>query len=500
MAIPISLALETHLKKNPHQIAIIHNGFQITYAALDVLSSKYVSVLRKLNISSSTIVGIGCSRSIDTMALLLACARYGIPYVPLDPHYYSHPLKKIILDCTPSLIIIDNDESRKYFETPTSIYTLSNLKSMMESPLEQRTSVASSSLFCIIYTSGSTHHPKGIRRTANQVAVQLEGFISSYDHTLRNAQTASLNFTLALYQIFGVFCVGGTMVIIDDSVRKNPKDLLEHCNAHRISRINFVPHTLEKFLTHLAKTNETPLYLKMASCTGEPIPSSLVRKFKKCLPNVALKNSYGSTESGTIGIADYRTSDDAKFTASPGVSLIILDEDNIPLSTNQEGEIAVARVGDSSCNRLDPASENLTIVIHGTPYLKTGDLGKLDENGTLSLVGRNRKEAKINGYRIPFFEINDVIRSLGSEIEDSIVYLIKGKSNESYNLLFFYASSSVLNIPEIQKLAKKQLPEECLPDQYVRIKEILYLANEKINYRHLEEEYENFINLGENYE
>src|SRR5204862_6395999 len=94
----------------------------------------------------------------------------------------------------------------------------------------------------VIYTSGSTGRPKGVamghRPLANLLAWQLENF--SVPVAARTLQFASLSFDVAFQEIFSTWCCGGTLVLIDEAVRRDPEALLAFICEQRVERL-FLP-------------------------------------------------------------------------------------------------------------------------------------------------------------------------------------------------------------------------------------------------------------------
>lgn len=469
------------------KIAIYHNQDTITFKDLDRLSSSYANRLKNLNVSNGDNVGICLNRSIDTIAILIACIKIGAVYVPLDyKNYELHSIKLIQKVYKPKIIIYDGDFDLKDFKNSYSLefFLTSNFTDFFKYEYK----VSEDSPLCILYTSGSTDNPKGVVRTQKMVLHQLDYFIKNNNQDLVLGQVFSLRHIASIIQIFGSFCVGGSIVIIDDNVKKIPEKLTTICNIYGITRLGFSPERYKYFLNEIDEKKLKLNSVKEISCTGDYLTYNIIEKSIHFFPNIRLIDSYGSTETGGVARRVCTMDTDNQLTLYPGVKIKILDENNNYLSKNQIGEITVSSPSVAYYHNKD--NKNF-VTIKNKIYFKTGDLGYLNDNNNLIVLGRNKFTIKVKGRKIFFTDINKKFKTC-SMIKESVISEIKIRDINI--LVLFYVSLSTISLEtKLRKIAKKLLPIECRPKIYVVVDKIPYLENDKVDYKTLEKDYLNNI-------
>lgn len=476
--------LNYQFQNNKEKIAIIHNASRATYAKLDNLSSKYAHILKEIGINEEDKVGICLSRSIDSIALLIACIKIGAIYVPLDPKNYElHSLNLISSYYKPKIIIYENFDDINGLENCYNIDIFKNSNS--DRLFLEKLTISDNKPFCILYTSGSTNAPKGVARTHLAVTEQILFFIKSHDENLVLGQVFSFRHVASIVQIFGTLCIGGTIVIIDDNVKKIPHKLIEISNQFSITRLGFSPQRYEVFLNEIKEKKLSLNSVNEISCTGDNLKKTTIEKSLDLLPKVTLINSYGSTETGGIARQVCTKDFTDEMTIYPSVDVKIIDENNSLLPLEQAGEILVS--SKSVGYYYESNDSNCFITIDGKLYFRTGDLGYLKENNTLVILGRNKFTIKINGRKIFFNEINAKLQA-SYNIIDSLVSEISLDKNTNI-LTFFYIAKEELEIKKFQKISQEILPIESRPKAYIKINEIPLIDNGKVNYQLLREKY-----------
>ncbi|VAW42372.1 Polyketide synthase modules and related proteins [hydrothermal vent metagenome] len=168
-----------------------------------------------------------------------------------------------------------------------------------ESEVNPTSSVTLDDLLYIIYTSGSTGKPKGValpqRAIANLTAWQLNNSGCGLgDKTL---QFTTLSFDVSCQEIFATLCSGGTLVMIDEEIRRDPEQLAQLIAEKEVNRI-FLPFVaLQQLAEAFAAQPDLNLHLRELITAGEQLQTTpaLVALFQR-LPNCRLINQYGPSE------------------------------------------------------------------------------------------------------------------------------------------------------------------------------------------------------------
>lgn len=466
--------IEEQFITNPNKIAIIHNEKKITYKTLLSLYHKYSHALCLRGLEQGDLIGIECTRSIDTIALILACARLGIIFVPIDKDYSPHRREHIYLDCKPKVIIADeaNEDEDKIF----TLMRLYELAGNSDREHIQR-DIPSDQPLCILYTSGSTGIPKGVvrshRAVFSQISFLLEDKDSNREETV--AQISSLSFVPSLIQIFGSLGIGATISIIDEIYKRDADTLISKCNKDKITKISLVPSLFAVLLDTIKHKKKELSTVKKISCTGEYLNDELIQKHFEVHPHIKLFNTYGSTEVGGIGWQEYTKSSAAvrRFSLYSHIQVSIVGDDLKTCGVNIRGQIAIS----SPSVGYYYSKKGKCNVEEKEKYFLTGDFGYLDKEGKLVLLGRNNDQVKINSQRINLEEINIKLEKYPG-IEKSIVLK---KDNHGEKLVFYFSSKHYVKKNDIKTFAKRELPSEFVPLYYVNVKAWPLLPNGKID-------------------
>lgn len=250
----------------------------------------------------------------------------------------------------------------------------------------------------IIYSSGTTGLPKGIvhdhacrEAWASDMAVPLR-----YHSGARTLINLGLFSNISWVAMLATMYAGGTVVI---DRRFTPETTFEIIERERITHSAMVPLQYQKLVESEALGEYDLSSLDAYMCCGSPLAASLKRAVMERLPGELIE-LYGLTE-GLVTILspeDMAAKIDSVGRPSPGQRLVILDGDDRPAPTGEPGEIVGhARFMMAGYHDNDEANAEATWQHpDGGRWLRTGDIGKLDEDGFLYLVDR-KKDMIISG-------------------------------------------------------------------------------------------------------
>lgn len=250
----------------------------------------------------------------------------------------------------------------------------------------------------IIYSSGTTGLPKGIvhdhacrEAWGSDMAVALR-----YHAGARTLCNLGLFSNIVWVGMLATFFAGGTLVV---SRRFDVSDCLETIEKHRVTHATMVPLQYQKLLEHPDFDRFDLSSLDACMCCGSPLSVPLKKELAERWPGEFIE-LYGLTE-GLVTILS--PEDLLRKTASvgqpcPGQHLAIIGDDDQVLPTGEAGEIVGScRFMMAGYHDNDAANEEATWMHpSGERWLRTGDVGKLDEDGFLYLVDR-KKDLIISG-------------------------------------------------------------------------------------------------------
>lgn len=250
----------------------------------------------------------------------------------------------------------------------------------------------------IIYSSGTTGLPKGIvhdhagrEAWGSDMAVALR-----YHAGARTLCNLGLFSNIVWVGMLATFFAGGTLVV---SRRFAVDDCLATIEKHRVTHSTMVPLQYQKLLEHPDFEKYDLSSLDACMCCGSPLSAGLKRELAERWPGQFIE-LYGLTE-GLVTILspeDLLTKTDSVGNPCPGQHLAIIGEDGQVLPVGEAGEIVgTCRFIMAGYHNNESANEEATWVHpSGQHWLRTGDIGRLDEDGFLYLVDR-KKDMIISG-------------------------------------------------------------------------------------------------------
>lgn len=291
----------------PTGIAVEYDGQSLSYAELNRRANQLAACLRDRGVDRDQLIGICMERSLEMVVGVLGALKAGAAYVPLDPNYPRERLQYMLEDAAPRVLLTHDRVQLALPDTSAHIISLDTDWSEIDRYPADNLAIgaptsAAESLLYVIYTSGSTGRPKG---TAMQHGAMVN-LIEWHRQTLpaatkRVLQFAAISFDVAFQEIFSTLCSGGTLVLLDEFVRRNAQVLAEFLTEHRIQRLFLPPLMLQSLAEHLATEPAVPTTLQDVIVAGEQlrISAEIVDLFER-LSGCRLHNHYGPTETHVV--------------------------------------------------------------------------------------------------------------------------------------------------------------------------------------------------------
>ena len=335
----------------------------------------------------------------------------------------------------------------------------------------------------IIYSSGSTGLPKAILSSGFNIMVSIEPLIKEMKLSKEDINLAFLPF----FHIFGIatgisagVLTGYTSVIPQS---KAPDTLIELIEKYRCTIFNSVPTMILAICQAKTFTPERLSSLRLSVLGGSATTESQMRMLQKLLPNNHFANIYGMSENAAVSLTQYEdTVDHITKTVGkpvPGLELCIRDpETGAALPAGQKGEICVRSQAMVICYyRL--AIEQQPVDDEG--WLATGDIGVLDSDGYLRLVGRKKDLIICGGENISPGEIAEVMMQL-PQIKDvkvlGVPHEIKGEVVAAAVIL---KSGAQWDESEIRSILSERLAKYKIPVHFVVVDSFPLLGSGKID-------------------
>ncbi|CAG9772921.1 unnamed protein product [Ceutorhynchus assimilis] len=507
----------------PHKsnIALIFQENCQTYEQVDKLSNQFARVIRQAVIENNLqknhdgdyIVAVNMHPSDSLVIILLSIWKAGCAYLPLDHAFPGQRIEHIIRESRPVMIIFDEDSSFYLNTFKLSVEEISQHGSQQsDASLKEngRLRHSKDDLAVVLYTSGSTGVPKGVRLPhkviLNRLQWQFKRFPYSPTEKVCVFKTA-LTFVDSIAEIWGPLLNGLTILVVPKALTKDPEKLVNLIDKYQIERLVLVPSLLRSLLLYLGlQVNKDALKsLKLWVCSGETLAVSLAQDFFHYFTRNEYKlcNFYGSTEiMGDVTYHVIESHDDIRNLHKIPIGLpldntmiYLLDKDYRPVKAGEVGELFVSGLNLAAgyVNNRDPEKfiENpLAIDPTYSKLFRTGDYARI-EKGTLLYEGRTDSQVKIRGHRVDLSEVEKAVNSLKGVDKGVVLCYKPGEMSQA--LLAFVTTKNLMSEHQIETMLGDKLTNYMIP-QVVLVENIPLLVNGKIDRQGLLKMYENTNN------
>lgn len=340
----------------------------------------------------------------------------------------------------------------------------------------------------IVFTSGSTGIPKGVvacHRSVIDYVGQLSEVLEFDENTVFGNQTP-LYFDACLKEIYPTLKFGATTYLIPKSYFSFPIKLVEFLNQYKINTICWVVSALT--MVSAVNTFKTikPEYLRTIAFGSEVFPIKQFKRWKEAVPNATFTNLYGPTE--TTGMCCYyrverEFADDEVIPIGRSFDnrqILLLDADGKLVKQGEEGEICIRGTALTLGYYNDPERTAAAFVqnplnsLYPELIYKTGDLARYNEAGELVFASRKDYQIKHMGHRIELGEIEVNVNRLAGIHIAACVY----DTNKKKIVLYFVGE---LTEGELASALKTKLPRYMIPNKIVKLDEMPFTANGKID-------------------
>lgn len=473
--IPHWLTKQAELAPNKLAIEIDDSG-SLTFSELHKQSKLMAKKIATLNLKSKDRVAILSANSLDMLIAIHALSYLDVIIVLLNTRLTSKELNYQLENSNTQLLITTNDmiENKQLVAPQTKTFIQLN-KLTPQTPVNLKEFIKLADVFTVMYTSGTTGLPKAV------------------GHTYKNHWSSAINSGLNLgihaddkwLSPLPMFHVGGLSVFIKSVVYGMPVYLLPNYTKERLTKVMFekditiaslVTLMLADFIKSTGK-REVPKKLRAILLGGGSVPEVLLEQIKT--KKIPLVQSYGMTETSSQ-IITLSPDDSIRKMGSAGKPLMAA-EVKINAPANEIGEIFVKgpMVINEYYNNPEATKESFT-----SGWLKTGDLGYLDEEGYLYVVDRRSDLIISGGENIYPTEVENVLLSHENVEEVAVVKQVDEKFG--HVPIAFVVLKDKTSKPDFKLSLKEQLASYKHPKTYHFIDKLPRTASNKIKRFELE--------------
>ncbi len=484
---------EQQVDSQPEAIAVDMNGVTLSYRELEKRSNQLAYVLRARGAGIGKYIGICLDRSPDMVVALLAVAKSGSPYVPLDPQYPVDRLSFMVQD-TAAVLVIAEKQYSTLFERDVFLIDGDGSSEIAASPDTRLSPLGSSRDVCYaIFTSGSTGTPKGVVLCHHAVVNTLDWVTRSYDIGPgdRLLFVTSHCFDLSVYDVFGVLGAGGTVVVASSALLADPQALANAIVAQKITIWDSAPAALQRLVPFFPDSVKSMLRLVMLS--GDWIPLTLPDALRASFQGVEVKSMGGATEAAIWSNYFHIGDIDPHWISIPygkpiqNTAYYVLDAGLRPVPIGVSGDLYIGGVclADGYLNRPELTRErfianHLSVQADARIY-KTGDLARYWDDGNLEFLGRADFQVKIRGYRVEMGEVEAALLEL-QHVRDAICSTWIDSANQKSLVAYVVPASGIaLDTAAIKSSLARKLPDFMVPSFVVVLEALPVSSNGKLD-------------------
>jgi amino acid adenylation domain-containing protein len=470
------------VKSYPRNDAISFRDVVFTFEEIDLRSKALGRVLvGKRGLYGGT-VAILLNRSEKMIIAMMGSIMAGMCYIPLDSEYPDERIKDILRDAKCRILLTSGDHGPRFGDVSgLDIVHVDEIPGSVD-VTDLYAPEGSEGVSCcyIIYTSGSSGKPKGVRISNQSLADYVLTFTEYFQINKQDVvlQQCSLSFDASVEEIFPILCVGGHLHIVENN--KDLPALYHTLQTKKITVLSSNPYVV-RFLNEFV----LPSSLRVVISGGDILKPEYVANILR--QGIAVFNTYGPTES-TVCVTYYRVTGEEKFVpiGKPITNreLYIVDKHMSLVPLGIEGEIlmgglglALGYLGDEELTRWRFMEDS---PIKGKRLYRSGDMAIMMHDGNILFRGRKDDQLKFRGYRIEAQEIERII--CGADHVESCVVTVKEFQNSP--LLVGYVkcrNGQSLDREELYEMLKDRVPDFMIPQVWLSVDEFPVLLNGKLN-------------------
>ena len=404
----------------PGRTAVVHEGRSLDFATVEAQGNRLARRLDALGIGAGARVASWCSTTLDAVPLFAALAKLGALFVPLSGLLGPGELEELLLVARPDLVVVDEAHAGRARRLPGTVTGVESLledsRGLDDARLPPPPGLVGADPHVAFLTSGSTGRPKGV-------------VLSHQANWLRSHPGALLERRGAMVCPYPLFHMGAWTIALQqwqarDAVVLVPADAGAICEAVQASgatRLNCVPAVWRRLLDQPGHRASTALAsLRFADTGTSATPPELLEAMADLLPDAHRRVFYGSTEAGTVTCLE-----DEDMARKPGSCGVPAPGVQVRLADDGEVWVRTTTLFDGY---LDDAEATAAALVDD--WYRTGDLGELDDEGYLSIVGRAGELIRTGGESVAPSEVEAVLLELPEVADVAVVGVPDGTWGE----------------------------------------------------------------------
>ena len=439
----VAALIHQHALQSPLHNALVEGSRAMPYGELDSMMDRVARALQRDGIQSGDAIAICANSSIEYAAVFLGALRAGVVVAPLAPSSTPASLARMVDDAQARLVFTDAASAELLSNVPAANAALvalddsavaKRLSDWLAAPQGAPNAAADASPavvvkvmpdwpFNIIYSSGTTGEPKGIVQSHGMRWMHVRrGNLLGYDASTVMLVSTPLYSNTTLVVFFPTLAFGGSVVLMP---KFEAAAYLKLAQASHATHTMLVPVQYQRLMARPDFGEYDLSSFKFKFSTSAPFSAALKADVVARWPG-ALVEFYGMTEGGGSFILDAHLHPGKLHTVgrpSEGHDIRLIDEQGVEVPPGEAGEIVGHSPGMMTGYHRQPEKtrEAEWFDATGKRFIRTGDIGRFDSDGFLTLFDRKKDMIISGGFNIYPSDLESVLREHPAVLEAAVV-------------------------------------------------------------------------------
>jgi long-chain acyl-CoA synthetase len=416
--------IHQHAADRPQQLALAQDARKLSYGELDALMDRVGAALQRDGVKVGDSIAIAATTSLEYAVTFLGAVRAGVAVAPLAPSSTPESLAAMIADCQAKLVFLDASVAKALTNLELSATRVALDASSvagkawevwLAAPGTKFTppQVEQGGAFNIIYSSGTTGTPKGIIQPYKMRWAHVRrGGDLGYGPDCVTLVSTPLYSNTTLVSFFPALTLGGSVVLM---AKFDALKYLELSEKYGVTHSMLVPVQYQRIMDTPEFDKFNLKSFRMKYCTSAPFSAALKARILERWPG-GLVEYYGMTEGGGTCVLICNLYPNKLHTVgqpAPGHDIRLIDDEGHEVPPGEPGEV----VGRSPVammtgyhNQPGKTAEAIWTDPAGNQFIRTGDVGRFDADGFLTLMDRKKDMIISGGFNIYPSDLEAVMR------------------------------------------------------------------------------------------
>ena len=469
-------------RHRPDRAALKQDERSVSYAELDALMSSVAAALQRDGMHAGDVLAICAYNSIEYAVVFLGALCAGVAVAPLAPSASAESLLIMLADAAPRLLFVDTHAAQHLEPVATRLpcpalrleqTTEGGLSAWLSDAPPEPVAIQPGWAFNIIYSSGTTGEPKGIVQShAMRWAHVRRSAAYGYGGNATTVISTPLYSNTTLVAFLPTLALGGTVVLMP---KFDAGEYLSLAQRHAVTHTMLVPVPYQRIMAREDFDQYDLGRFRYKMCTSAPFNAVLKADVLARWPG-GLIDTYGMTEGGGTCILTAHEHPDKLHTVgkpAEGHDIRVIDDAGNELPEGAIGEI----VGHSPAmmtgylNKPEKTAEAEWFDPSGKRFIRTGDVGRFDAEGFLTLLDRKKDMIISGGFNLYPSDLEAIMREHPAIADVAVVGVPSTRWGET-PVAFVVRAANATDTPETllgwfnervgktQRLARLQLIDE----------------------------------------